>query len=201
MTSEAAAKQAIEARVEQYLERPLAHVGHVGPTVGFSRQIGTLVSMLAFTRYQVVYCVQGMSTEDLDFLIDAKANSIGATLLHLAATEFYYSLNTFDGLEWGAWPDSVKQEWDVAMNLGDEARRTIKGHSADYYLSKMHAVRLQTLDELRRRDDQWLSATDKEWQWTNHCKWFHVAEHESNHNGQFKFLRGRLPGAQKQKQQ
>lgn len=29
----------------------------------------------------------------------------------------------------------------------------------------------------------------------NYCKWFHVCEHESNHNGQIKFLKSRLPGA------
>ena len=39
---------------------------------------------------------------------------------------------------------------------------------------------------------------DKEWGWgptNNYCKWFHVCEHESNHNGQIKFLKTRLPGA------
>jgi hypothetical protein len=30
----------------------------------------------------------------------------------------------------------------------------------------------------------------------NNCgKWFFVAEHESNHNGQIKFLKSRVPGA------
>ena len=29
----------------------------------------------------------------------------------------------------------------------------------------------------------------------NYCKWFHVCEHEANHNGQIKFLKGRVPGA------
>jgi hypothetical protein len=28
----------------------------------------------------------------------------------------------------------------------------------------------------------------------NYGKWFHVAEHESNHNGQIKFLKSRVPG-------
>ena len=39
---------------------------------------------------------------------------------------------------------------------------------------------------------------DKEWGWgptNNYCKWFHVCEHESNHNGQIKFLKKRIPGA------
>jgi hypothetical protein len=29
----------------------------------------------------------------------------------------------------------------------------------------------------------------------NYAKWFHVAEHESNHDGQIKLLKRRLPGA------
>jgi hypothetical protein len=49
-------------------------------------------------------------------------------MLHLAATETYYQLNTFEGKRWDSWPDSVKQQWDAAMNLGDAGRKTIKGH-------------------------------------------------------------------------
>jgi len=107
--------------------------GIIGPTKGFSPQIGVLVSMMAFIRSQVLNCVSPMSTQDLDFLIDARANTIGATLLHLAATETYYQLNTFDGMKWGSWPDNIKQKWDVPMNLGDSARKSIKGNSLDYY--------------------------------------------------------------------
>ena len=41
-------------------------------------------------------------------------------------------------------------------------------------------------------------AIDKTWPWgptNNYCKWFHVCEHESNHNGQIKWIKSRLPGA------
>ena len=41
-------------------------------------------------------------------------------------------------------------------------------------------------------------AVDNDWGWgptNNYCKWFHVTEHEANHNGQIKFLKSRLPGA------
>ena len=43
-----------------------------------------------------------------------------------------------------------------------------------------------------------LMAVDKDWGWgptNNYCKWFHVCEHESNHNGQIKFFRKRIPGS------
>ena len=82
----------------------------VGPQPGFSPEIGTLTSMLAFTRGQVLNNVKGLSQADLDFLLDAKANTIGALLLHLAATETYYQMNTFDGMKWGSWSDEVKKK-------------------------------------------------------------------------------------------
>ena len=166
----------------------------VGPQPGYSREIGTLVSMLAFTRVQVLNNVRGMTQEDLDFLLDGKANTIGALLLHLAATETYYGLSTFGGLSWGSWPDDIKKKWDIPMNLGEPARKAIKGNSLDYYLTILGKSREQNLAELRKRDDKWLALVDRQGA-NNYAKWFHVAEHESNHDGQIKFLKSRLPGA------
>jgi hypothetical protein len=73
-------------------------LGIVGPKKGYSPQIGTLVSQMAFMRWQVLHSVQGMSQKDLDFLLDNNANRIGALLYHLAAAEAFYQANTFDGL-------------------------------------------------------------------------------------------------------
>jgi hypothetical protein len=167
----------------------------VGPQPGYTPEIGTLVSMLAFTRQQVVHNVKGMSQADLDFLLDAKANTIGALLYHLAATDHYYALNTFGGVKWDSWSADEKKTWDIPMNLGDPARKAIKGNSLDYYLNILHENREKTLAELKKRDDKWLTVVDKEFGANNYGKWFHVAEHESNHDGQIKFLKSRLPGA------
>ena len=167
----------------------------VGPQPGFTPEIGTLTSMLAFTRRQVEHNVEGMSQPDLDFLLDAKANTIGALLFHLAATETYYGLNTFGGMKWGSWPDAIKQKWDIPMNLNEPARKAIKGNSLDYYLNILHESREKNLLEFRKRDDKWLMEVDPEMGMNNYAKWFHVAEHESNHDGQVKFLKSRLPGA------
>jgi hypothetical protein len=169
----------------------------VGPQPGYSPEVGTLVSMLAFTRRQVVYNVKGMSPADLDFLFDAKANTIGALLLHLAATEHYYGLNTFGGMKWDSWSDDEKKKWDIPMNLGEPARKSIKGNSLDFYLNTLHESREKNLAEFRKRDDKWLTIveTDGDSKANNYAKWFHVAEHESNHDGQIKFLKSRLPGA------
>lgn len=167
----------------------------VGPKPGFTPEIGTLVSMLEFTRKQVLHSVEGMTRGDLDYLFDAKANTIGALLNHLAATDAFYHANVFGGFAWDKMPDAVKQKWDVAMNLGEPARKAIKDNGLDYYLDLLRETRAKTVAELKKRDDKWLAILDKEAGANNYAKWFHVAEHESNHNGQIKFLKSRLPGA------
>jgi len=172
----------------------------IGPKNGYSPQIGTLVSMMDWMRMIILNPVKDMSVEDLDYLVDENANSIGAMLWHLASTERFYQLHTFEGIPWGEWPESEKKEWGTASGLGDEAREKIKGNDLDFYLKKLEDTRSATLEEFKKRDDDWLMAVDEDWFWgptNNYCKWFHVCEHESNHNGQFKFIKGRLPSAQK----
>src|SRR5215831_5088396 len=172
----------------------------IGPKSGYAPQVGTFVSMLTWMREAngVISATKKLTTADLDYLIDPNANTIGALMLHLAATETYYQLNTFEGKKWNTWPDSVKQKWDAAMNLGDAGRKAIKGHDRDYYLNILRETRAKTLAEFRKRDDSWFMAVDKEFPWgptNNYCKWFHVCEHEAHHTGQIAFLRKRLPGA------
>jgi uncharacterized damage-inducible protein DinB len=173
-------------------------VNIIGPKPGYSPQIGTLVSMLTWMQLAVVSPLKGLTQADLDHLFDSNANTIGALLLHLAATETYYQMNTFDGMKWDSWSNDVKQKWDAAMNLGDAGRKTIKGHDLDYYLSTLKETREKSLAEFKKRDDAWLMTVDKDWYWgptDNYCKWFHVCEHESHHTGQIAFLKKRLPGA------
>jgi len=175
------------------------NINIVGPKEGFSPQIGTLVSMMNWMRSVILSPVRGMSVEDLDYLHDENANSIGAMLMHLAATERFYQIHTFEGKTWGDWSDKDRQKWNTASGLGQQARQSIKGNNLDYYLSQLNEVRQQTLKELAKRDDQWLLAVDHNWGWgptNNYCKWFHVCEHESNHNGQIKWIRSRLPSRQ-----
>jgi uncharacterized damage-inducible protein DinB len=167
-----------------------------GPREGYSPQIGIVVSMLNWMRGVILGPVQGLTVRQLDYLHDAKANSIGALLLHLAAIERLYQIHTFAGKKWGDWDDETKKEWNVPAILGKEARKSIKGHELAYYLDKLKAVRERTLTELQKRDDAWLMQVDRDSGWgptNNYCKWFHVCEHESNHNGQVKWIKSRLP--------
>ena len=181
------------------MNNPLAdEINMIGPKEGFSPQIGTLVSMMNWMRSVILRPVQGMTMEQLDFLFDKNSNSIGSMLLHLAATERYYQLNTFDDMKWGSWDESIKKQWDVASALGDEGRKKIKGNKLEYYLEALKEVREKSIAEFKKRDDAWLLKADTTWPWgptNNYCKWFHVVEHESNHNGQIKWIKSRLPGA------
>ena len=172
----------------------------LGPRPGYSPQIGTFISQLTWMREAngVLAATKGLTQADLDVLFDANANTIGALMLHLAATETYYQMITFDGMRWGSWSDEVKKKWDAAMDLGDAGRKTIKGHDRDYYVGILHEVREKSLAEFRKKNDAWLMAVDKDWPWgptNNLCKWFHVCEHEAHHTGQIALLRKRLPGA------
>lgn len=168
----------------------------VGPKDGFTTQIGTLVSMMNWMRNVILNPVRDLSIEELDYLVDDEANSIGAMLWHLAATERFYQIHTFEDKKWGDWSKEDDENFSVAMGLGDKARDLIKGHPLEFYMEKLDSVREHTLAEFAKRDDEWLMKVDNDFPWgptNNYCKWFHVCEHESNHNGQFKFIRKRLP--------
>jgi hypothetical protein len=171
----------------------------LGPRSGYSPQIGTLVSEMIWMRGAVLRASKGLNQGQLDFLLDNKANRIGALLLHLAAAEKLYQLNTFDNVG----PQELEKsaafkEWAVPMDLGEPGRQAIQGHDLEYYINILRETREKTFVEFRKRDDAWLMAIDKTWPWgptNNLCKWFHVCEHESHHTGQISLLRSRIPGA------
>jgi uncharacterized damage-inducible protein DinB len=169
----------------------------IGPIKGYDTQVGTLVSMLNYNRDTIIQQVKALTMPELDHLHDAAANTIGALILHLGATEKFYQINTFEGRQ--DFNDDEKKQWGAAMSLGDEGRQSIKGKEVKYYLDEITAVRNKTLQEFKNRDDKWLLAIDPEWSkerpLNTYWKWFHVCEHESNHRGQITWLKSRLPGA------
>jgi uncharacterized damage-inducible protein DinB len=165
----------------------LAGLSDFGPRAGYSPQISILVSQLDWMRRVVLTRLQDLTQEELDWLPSADGNSIGALLLHLAASETYYQFHTFDGLPWPQTSPETKKRFGPAMRLGDLGRRVIRGHDLAFYLDTLAEVRERTLRELRERDDAWLMSVDENWFWgptNNLCKWFHVCEHESHHLGQ-----------------
>ena len=171
----------------------------IGPMEGYSPQIGTLVSMLNYNRMTIIQVVKGLTIPQLDFLLDDQANTIGALLMHLAATEKYYQVNSFEGRQ--EFNADEKKIWNAASELGGAGRKEIKGKELSFYLDLLESGRKKTLEEFRKKDDNWLLAIDpiwsKEQKLNTYWKWFHVCEHEANHRGQISFLKSRLPGAKK----
>ncbi|MCK5443433.1 MAG: DinB family protein [Maribacter sp.] len=171
------------------------NIHQFGKRAGYADQISILVSMMDWMRATVLRSVKGISQKELDFLLDGESNSIGAMLMHLAATERYYQIHTFEGKEWGDFDKKDTDLWNVGSRLGERARKEIKGHPISYYMDKLEEVREYSLRELKNRDDNWLMQSTPLFgnqPTNNYCKWFHVVEHESNHNGQIKYIKSRV---------
>lgn len=171
------------------------NIHQFGKREGFTEQLSILVSMMDWMRATVLRSVEGMSQKELDFLLDRDSNSIGAMLMHLAATERFYQIHTFEGRKWGDFDKKDTDRWNVGSYLGDQAREEIKGNPISYYTDQLEEVREFTLAELKNRDDSWLMQSTNFFgnqPTNNYCKWFHVVEHESNHNGQIKFIKSRI---------
>ncbi len=156
--------------------------------------------MLTWMELAVLQPTRGLSKADLDFLLDKDANTIGALLLHLAATEVLYQRITFNGEQFEKLPPDYEAQWGPAMNLGSAGRSSIKGHDVAFYQDTIRDVREKTLTEFAKRDDAWLLAPLKEPGWgggpiNNYCLWFHVCEHISHHAGQIDLVMKRLPSA------
>jgi uncharacterized damage-inducible protein DinB len=158
---------------------------------GFSPQVGAVFSMMEDLKSRVTRSVQDLSLEETDFLLDEKANRIGALILHLAATEAYYQSYTFEGRGYNA---EEKEKWEIALNLGDEARDKFIGKPISYYLEIWDEVRAESKRLLKAQDDDWLQETAAGSTMNMHWAWYHVMEHQANHMGQIRLIIGRIPG-------
>jgi len=167
----------------------------LGPLDSYSPHIGALVSMFRWIINSVNIEVSSLSIEELDFVYDSESNSIGSLLLHLAATEASYQVNTFEERKFNREETS---KWEAARDLGEKARQQIKGHDIVYYQQIRSEIHEKTLAGFRERDDKWLAKIDPSFfsqqPTNNYAKWFHVIEHEANHRGQITWFKKRLPG-------
>jgi uncharacterized damage-inducible protein DinB len=160
------------------------------PFPGYTPTIGRLVAMLTYARETTLAAVNGLTQAQLDHLHDARSNSIGALLAHIATVERGYQVVTFDDREPSA-PENT--DWSAALKLGEQGRREIRGHELTFYTDQLMQTRAATLAALAQRDDEWLEAPLRIAPDLNaHWAWFHVAEDEINHRGQIRWLRARL---------
>lgn len=165
----------------------------VSDRTGYTPHIARLVAMMTYARHSVLQEVEGLGVPQLDYLHDAESNSIGALLMHSAAVERFYQ-GTLD-ITHPKGSEAEEADWEAAGDLGEAGRQRLRGHPLTYYTALLDAVRRQTLDALRSKQDSWL---DVETRWgerrvNHHWMWFHVMEDELNHRGQIRWLKRRLP--------
>nr|WP_089744219.1 DinB family protein [Gracilibacillus ureilyticus] len=156
---------------------------------GFTRDISHLVSMMTWARATTLETVNGLSMEQLDFLVDKNSNSIGALLSHVAAVETLYQVVTFENRYFN---EEEMKLWGTGLELGGKARKEIIGYSIDHYLTILKDVRQTTLNGLNERNDEWLYEETNWWRdkpANNYFKWFHVYEDEINHRGQMRVIK------------
>ncbi len=161
----------------------------IKPEQGYTPQIGIMVDMLEELKHRIVEDVKDLTQVETDYLFDERANSIGALIMHLAATEAYYQVET---LEERKWTTEEKKFWGIAGSLGKESREKLKGKPIKYYLDLWQEVREKSLKGLKGKDDAWFAANIDEGI-NNHWAWFHVMEHQANHMGQIASIKNRLP--------
>lgn len=159
----------------------------IKPPKGYSNDIGNMISMLDNLKRRVERHVTNLDQEGTDFLLDENANSPGAIIYHLAATEAYYQVYTFEGRSFNA---EERAKWEMALNLGDEARKEFKNKPINYYMDIYDEVRAKTKKLLKTKDDDWFKK--KVGNMTNHWAWFHVMEHQANHMGQLALIKKRM---------
>ena len=163
----------------------------IEPVPGYTPSIGRLVGMLTYARQTTIAAVEGLTPKALDHLHDAQSNSIGALLAHIIAVERSYQVMTFGDRALSA---DENAQWSIALKLGAEGRRRLRGRSLEDYLAEMRSVRQMTLESFAGRDDVWLERSVSPAPAINvHWAWFHAFEDEINHRGQIRWLRARLP--------
>lgn len=158
---------------------------------GYTPGISRLLYMMNYVRFVTLYHVKDLSASELDFQIDEKSNSIGALLLHIASTEYFYQKMTFEERDM---TDEENKEWGSAFELGEKGRQNIKGNDLKYYLNKLNEIRSTSYKLFREKDDIWLEKKLDygKYKSNNYHLWFHVFEDEINHRGQISWIRKRI---------
>lgn len=156
---------------------------------GLGLEFGKLVSMMNYVRSTTINAVKDLSMEELDFLYDEEANSIGMLLAHMAAVERAYQIDTFENREL---TEEELSRLLPGLELGIKGRELLKGKAIDHYLMELSEVRKTTIGMFKTLPDQWLFEQTPFW-WdrptNNYFKWFHVFEDELSHRGQIRIIK------------
>ncbi len=164
---------------------------------GLSLEFSKLASMMEYVRVTTLAEVKDLTVEQLDFLINDEANSIGMLLAHMASVEKAYQIDTFENRDF---TEEDIQMLNPALELGDAAREQIKGNPIEYYLEELEQTRNKTIDTFKTLPDSWLFETAPYWgghPMNKYFKWFHVYEDELNHRGQIRLIKKLMSASEK----
>ena len=145
--------------------------------------------MMDYARVTTIDAVENLTVEELDFLYDEDANSIGMLLAHMVSVEKVYQILTFENR------DITQEEIGIVnpgLELGTDAREKIKGNTIDFYLSQLVTARNETIESFKTLPEDWLFEQTPFWNGNlsnNYFKWFHVFEDEINHRGQIRIIK------------
>lgn len=159
------------------------------PRDGYTEHIGLLVAHIESVRNETIEMVKKLSTEELDFFVDERSNSIGTLLYHIATVEFYYQRLLFFQRE--ATPVELeKYKYSFPGNMNT---RMIYGNDVSYYLEELTKVRSFTLKQLKNHDDEWLFLPNNVFNYMNHLYMIrHYVDDELCHQGQIKWIKKRF---------
>lgn len=159
---------------------------------GYTSQIGILVCEMNLVREHTFKLTKELSLEALDFNFDAKSNSIGTLLLHIAALEFKFQLDHFHNRNITE-SEFMKYGKASPYNLHN---RLVYGNDLEYYFNTLEEVRAQTLEALETVSDDWLYedvfTSNGTMLGNRYYLLKHIIHDELCHQGQIKLILKRL---------
>ncbi|PTA69245.1 mycothiol transferase [Deinococcus arcticus] len=159
-----------------------------GPPAPFTPQLAALADMLVYARLTTLQAVAGMTPGELDAVPPGLGNSCGMLLAHLGAVHRAYHALSFEGHD--PYDTDAYAPYRAALDLGEAARETIRGHELAWYEAELEATLNLTLTGLAARDDAWLAGpVPADPTMNHHWAWFHVMEDEVSHRGQLRLIR------------
>jgi uncharacterized damage-inducible protein DinB len=163
----------------------------LSPAAGVAVSIGYYLSGMDEVREQLREAVLGLSDEQLARRAVPTAHSIGALVLHIGESEWWWTQCIIPGHE-PTEEDRQQPFWDVLVNPDEFARH---GYTAQYCLDLIDGIRKQTRhllasfseDDLERvyhhtRRDRTIEVSLR---WVLH----HLIDHEAQHKGQILMLK------------
>jgi uncharacterized damage-inducible protein DinB len=161
------------------------------PAAGLTPGIGYYFSGMEEVRGQLRKAVAGIGTADIGRRAVPDTHSIGALVLHLGESEWFWMQCVLDGHQLN---DDDRQTpcWDA---LKDPDRVNSREYSAEFCLTEADKIREQSHTVLAKfNDDDLERIFPFEWAGELHeqsLRWIlhHLIDHEAQHKGQIMLLR------------